>query len=140
VPTVEAGRKVGADFHYERQIRTSNTLAAHSLARLALADGGAALQGLVIDALFVAYFTNGEDVGDHVVLNRVAERTGMADDAVRRSIPLRDQIRHLDETARSSGLNAVPSYLVDGRLLFSGLQDVDGYVQRLTVESKSSRT
>jgi predicted DsbA family dithiol-disulfide isomerase len=54
---VEAGRKVGADFHYERQTRTSSTVAAHRLVRLALADGGSPLQSRVVEALFVAYFT-----------------------------------------------------------------------------------
>jgi predicted DsbA family dithiol-disulfide isomerase len=128
---VEAGRKVGADFHYERQTRTSNTIAAHGLARLAFAEGGRALQTRIVDALFVAYFTDGEDVGDHAVLNRIADEAGMVPDAVRRSLLLHTEVRRLEETVRSSGLNGVPSYLVQGKLLFSGSQDVDGYVRSL---------
>jgi predicted DsbA family dithiol-disulfide isomerase len=31
----------------------------------------------------------------------------------------------------ASGLNGVPSYLFDGQLLWSGSQDIEGYVQRL---------
>ena len=36
---VDAGRTVGADFQYERQTRTSNTLAAHALVRIARVRG-----------------------------------------------------------------------------------------------------
>lgn len=51
---VEAGRRLGAEFNYRLQTRTPNTVAAHALARLARAEGGAALQERVVDALFAA--------------------------------------------------------------------------------------
>ncbi|MFZ0266439.1 DsbA family oxidoreductase [Caulobacter sp.] len=133
---VEIGGKVGADFQYERQTRTSNTLAAHALSRLARVEGGSALQARVMEALFVAYFTNGEDVGDPAVLARIAESEGMAADAVSRSWALRDEVLELEDKAKASGLNGVPSYLIDGELLFSGSQSVEGYVQALTAASR----
>lgn len=129
---VQAGRSVGADFQYDRQTRTSNTLAAHALSRLARIEGGAAMQTRVMEALFVGYFTNGEDVGDPAVLARIAEAAGMAPDAVSRSQALRGEVLQLEEKAKVAGLNGVPSYLIDGELLFSGSQSVDGYVQALT--------
>jgi predicted DsbA family dithiol-disulfide isomerase len=135
---VEVGRAVGADFHYERQTRTANTLAAHALVRLARTEGGPALQARVIEALFVAYFTNGEDVGDREVLARLAEVSGMAADAVTRSIALQDEVREIEERIRGTGLNGVPSYLVDGKMLLSGSQTVDGYVQALTTASSAN--
>ena len=132
---VEAGKGVGADFQYERQTRTSNTLAAHALGRLARVEGGAVLQGRVMEALFVAYFTNGEDVGDPAVLARIAEAAGMEAEAVSRSQRLRGEVLQLEEQARNAGLNGVPSYLIDGELLFSGSQSVDGYVRTLAAAS-----
>lgn len=132
---VEAGRGVGADFHYERQTRTSNTLAAHALVRLARIEGGPALQSRVVEALFVAYFTNGEDVGDLGVLGRLAEASGMSADAVTRSMALQDEVRELEEQSRRTGMNGVPSYVVDGRLFLGGSQTVEGYVQALTTAS-----
>ncbi|MBR1225188.1 DsbA family oxidoreductase [Bradyrhizobium sp. AUGA SZCCT0176] len=128
---VEAGRKVGADFHYERQTRTSSTLAAHRLVRLALVEGGPALQNGVVEALFVAYFTDGQDVGNHAVLAHIAKNAGMSSDAVGRSIYLQDEIRELEAIVRLSGLNGVPSYLLGNNLLFSGSQNVEGYVKSL---------
>lgn len=129
---VEAGKTVGADFQYERQTRTSNTLAAHALARLARVEGGPAQQTRVMEALFAAYFTNGEDVGDPAVLARIAEAAGMAPDAVIRAQTLQGEVLQLEEKAKAAGLNGVPSYLIDGKLLASGSQSVEGYVQMLS--------
>lgn len=128
---VEAGRRLGAEFNYPLQARTPNTVAAHALARLARTEGGAPLQERVVDALFAAYFTNGQDIGDHAVLERIADQAGMGPAAMPRSLPSQAEVRKLDTGIRASGLSGVPSYLVDGTLLFSGSQDVEGYVKRL---------
>jgi len=129
---VEAGRRFGAEFNYQLLTRTPNTVAAHALARLARAEGGAVLQDQVIDALFTAYFTQGKDIGDHAVLERIAEEAGMQPGALRRSLAAHDEIRTLDSEIKSRGLNGVPSYLMDGQLLFSGSQDIQGYVNLLS--------
>ena len=88
-----------------------------------------------MEALFVAYFINGEDVGDLAVLDRIAAATAMADDAVTRSTSLKDEVLKLEEDIKASGLSGVPSYLVDDALLFSGSRSVDGYVQALVAAS-----
>lgn len=128
---VAAGRAVGAVFDYDAQTRTPSTLAAHALSRLAYAEGGSSLQHDVIDALFVAYFAQGRDIGDHAVLDAVAVDSGMSPGAVERSIPLRAEIPRLERAVRDAGITAVPSYMTGGRLLFAGSQDVDGYVRLL---------
>jgi predicted DsbA family dithiol-disulfide isomerase len=101
---VEAGHGVGAVFDYERQSRTSSTLVAHSLSRLAW---------------------------EEAVLDRIALDAGMSAQAVRRSMPLQADVHRLEQAARATGLSAVPSYLVQGKLLFTGSQDVEGYIRRL---------
>lgn len=128
---VEAGRRRGAEIHYELQTRTPNTVAGHALARLARAEGGAVLQERIVDALFAAYFTRGQDIGDHAVLKLIASAAGVVPDAVQRSLQGHAEIRKLDDAIRAMGVNGVPSYLMDGKLLFSGSQDVAGYVERL---------
>jgi predicted DsbA family dithiol-disulfide isomerase len=129
---VEAGKRLGAEFNYQLQSRTPNSVAAHALARLARTEGGAALQERVVDALFAAYFTYGQDISDPGVLERIAEEAGMQPDALRRSLPAHDEIRKLDADIKALGLNGVPSYLMDGELLFSGSRDVQGYVNLLS--------
>ncbi|MBB6187100.1 DsbA family oxidoreductase [Rhodanobacter sp. MP7CTX1] len=128
---VEAGQRTGAEFNYQLQSRTPNTVPAHALARLAYVEGGAALQGRVVEGLFAAYFTHGNDISDQAVLERIADEAGMESGAVNRSLPSHIEVRKLDAEIRSMGLSGVPSYLVNGKLLFSGSQDVEGYVKRL---------
>jgi predicted DsbA family dithiol-disulfide isomerase len=133
---VEYGRQVGAEFDYQIQSRTPNTVAAHALVRLAGAEGGATLQGKVAEALFAGYFTHGKDISNPVELQRIADEAGMAPDAARRSLANHDEVRKIDATLRSRGLSGVPSYLLDGKLLFSGVQDVDTYVKTLASAAK----
>ncbi|MGO4221720.1 DsbA family oxidoreductase [Lysobacter sp. TAF61] len=128
---VEAGKRVGANFDYGKQTRTSNTVTAHALVRLAREEGGAGQQERLVDALFVAYFELGQDIGDHAVLARIAHAVGLREEAVQRAISARDTVRGLAADVLGTGLTGVPSYLVDGKLLWSGSQDVTGYVQRL---------
>jgi predicted DsbA family dithiol-disulfide isomerase len=128
---VEAGRRFGANFDYARQSRTSNTVTAHALVRRAREEGGAELQERLVDALFVAYFEQGQDIGDHAALERVAETVGLRDGALQRALPGRNAVRERATAVLATGLNGVPSYLIDGQLLWSGSQDIEGCVQRL---------
>jgi predicted DsbA family dithiol-disulfide isomerase len=82
--------------------------------------------------LFVAYFTNGEDIGNHIVLDRIAQDAGMQPGALDRSLPSLAEILQLDDSLRTVGVNSVPSYIVDRKLMFSGSNTVDGYVRTLT--------
>jgi predicted DsbA family dithiol-disulfide isomerase len=135
---VDAGRRVGAEFNYQIQTRTPNTVAAHALVKLARSEGGAELQARVVEGLFAGYFTHGKDTGDHDTLEQIAVAAGMAPGAVQRSLSGHADIRKLDAKVKSMGLNGVPSYLVDGRLFFSGSQDVEGYVRHLSNAAKQA--
>jgi predicted DsbA family dithiol-disulfide isomerase len=132
---VEAGRHRGAEINYQLQTRTPNTVAAHALVRLARAEGGAVLQERVVDALFAGYFSYGQDIGDHGVLEQIASKAGMRPGAAQRLLQGQVEVRERDDGIRAMGLSGVPSYLVDGKLLFSGSQDVEGYVERLASAS-----
>ena len=54
-----------SDFRLDLILRTPNTLDAHRLIWLAGREG---VQDAVMEAVFVAYFTQGRDIGDHDVL------------------------------------------------------------------------
>jgi predicted DsbA family dithiol-disulfide isomerase len=132
---VEAGRRRGAEINYQLQKRTPNTVAAHAVVRLARAEGGGVLQERVVDALFAGYFTHGQDIGDHAVLERIAGNAGMRPGALQQALQGQAEVRKSDGAVRAMGLTGVPSYLVDGKLLFSGSQDVEGYVERIASAS-----
>lgn len=129
---VEAGRHVGAEFRYDLQSRTPNTLAAHGLSRLAWDEGGASLQDRLVDRLLAAYFNHGEDIGNTDVLERIAADSGMPHDAVARARSYAAEVSRLESKSRALGINGVPSYLANGHLVLNGSTSVDGYVSAIT--------
>lgn len=120
----QAGADLGISFRFDLIDRTPSTLDSHRLVRWALAEG---VQNEVVDRLFTAYFENGEDVGDHGVLARIAGECGMDESNV--AARLRDDIdlevvRQEDSMARSMGINGVPCFIIDRKYAVSGAQDV----------------
>jgi len=76
-------------------------------------------------ALFQAYWSQGHDIGDPDVLSSVAEEVGLdadaALDAVRGERFL-ERILGSTRVAMESGVNGVPAWVVDGRVLVPGAQ------------------
>lgn len=119
-----AGAQVGIDFHFERIRRTPSTLDSHRLIRWAANDDA---QQEVVQRLFDAYFVNGDDIGDHEVLVRIAGEAGMNAHLVRELLAGDsdlDLVRQEDSVARSMGINGVPCFIIDRKYAVSGAQDV----------------
>jgi predicted DsbA family dithiol-disulfide isomerase len=119
----QAGRASGVDMHPERARRIPNTLDAHRLIHWAGLEGR---QTAVVSALFRAYWTAGQDIGDAAVLAAVAGGAGMDRTAVARLLATdadRDDIAARDADARARGVSAVPTFLIDRRYVVQGAQD-----------------
>src|ERR1035438_1566159 len=71
---VAVGEEEGIHFAFDRIERTPNTLDAHRLIWLADQQDN---QEAVVEALFVAYFTNGRDVSSRQALLDVVARAGL---------------------------------------------------------------
>eukprot|EP01037_Dinobryon_pediforme_P001406 gene1407-1427_t len=112
----QAGTAAGLQFRFDRMERTPNTVPAHRLIRLA---GVAGCQDAVVERLFDAYFHQGEDVGDPLVLASIAAAHNI-DPTALASTAGDAEIRAADEAARRAGLTGVPSFLMEGYFLFSG--------------------
>ncbi len=69
-----AGRGEGIAFNFDRMARTPNTLDAHRVIWLA---GERGVQDAVVEALFLAYFTDGRDLSDRATLADVAAGAGL---------------------------------------------------------------
>src|SRR4051812_31270390 len=69
-----AGRGEGIAFDFDRMARTPNTLDAHRIIWLA---GERGVQDAVVEALFLAYFTDGRDLSDRATLAEVAAGSGL---------------------------------------------------------------
>ena len=116
----EAGAAVGLDIRHALMARTPNTLAAHRTIRLA---GQMGVQDRVVEALFRGYFTEGQDIGDPSTLAELAAAAGLDSDRVRAMLAGEEglaDVRAEDAKARRAGIDGVPSFTMQGHVLFSG--------------------
>ena len=121
----EAGAAVGLTFRYDLIRRTPNTIDAHRVIRMAGRHG---VQGAVVEALFRGYFTEGADIGDHASLAALAGGAGL--DPLEVSAMLageagRQEVLADDRSARSGGLDSVPTFIMENHVLFSGAVPAD---------------
>jgi predicted DsbA family dithiol-disulfide isomerase len=117
----EAGRALGIEFRHERMLRTPNTVKAHRLIRWA--EGP--LQHALLEALFRAYFHLGLDVGDTAVLEDVAAGLGLDAAEFLAGSEHAEQVHAEDAYFRRVGISGVPSFALEGRILFSGAWPAD---------------
>lgn len=125
----EAGAEEGIEFDFDRIPRTPNTLDSHRLIRWAAAAG---VQEAVVEMLFQAYFTDGEDIGDRQVLLRIAEEAnmdrGLVAELLEQGADL-ELIMKEDAMARQMGIQGVPCFIIDRKYVVSGAQDPEVFLQ-----------
>jgi predicted DsbA family dithiol-disulfide isomerase len=92
------------------------------------------VQDAVVESLFRGYFTQGQDVGDINVLLGIATQSGIAKDRVRafiESTDATDVVRRDAQMAIACGISAVPTFIFDGHVLFSGALQPEIMAERL---------
>ena len=112
----------GLPMAVDRIARTPNTRAAH---RLIEAAGRAGCQDAVVDGLFRAYFVDGRDIGNTVTLVEIGAAAGLNADALETLLSGAtgdDEITRQEREAHELGVNGLPAFVFNGRLLFSGAQ------------------
>ncbi len=129
-----AGAVDGLDLRFDRA-RTGNTFDAHRLLHLADASDEPGLQDRLKERLLRATFTEGEPIGDHETLVRLAAEAGL--DAVEaRAVLASDryaaEVRADEAQARAYGITGVPFFVVDGRYGVNGAQPAAALTEVLT--------
>jgi predicted DsbA family dithiol-disulfide isomerase len=127
-PLIAAGKADGVPYQFDKITRTPNTLDAHRLIRWAQAAGR---QPEIVEALFVAYWRDGEDVGDHVFLNRIAKSIGLDVSAELASEKDKDAVLQECIKAQKMGINGVPTFIINQKYGISGAQEVASLVQTI---------
>lgn len=125
----ETAATVGLEFHLERLTRTPSTLNAHRLIRFA---GQKGVQDSVVEALFEGYFCNGANLSDDKVLAELAAEGGLECDEVMALLASesgRKEVVAADRMARNAGIQGVPSFALQGHVLFSGAVPADEMAQ-----------
>jgi predicted DsbA family dithiol-disulfide isomerase len=123
-----AGRAEGIEFAFKRIRRTPNTLRAHRMIRLA-DDKGCAEP--VVEALFQAYFVEGQDIGVTETLGEIAARAGLGRAETReylRGDAGTAEIRSEQQRARRLGIHAVPYFVLERDYAISGAQEPEMFL------------
>ena len=90
------------------------------------------MQDGVVEALFEGYFCNGADIGDDKVLADLGEEGGLDRDEVLAMLAGETGLKEVvaaDRMARNAGIQGVPSFALQGHVLFSGAVPADEMAQ-----------
>src|SRR3569833_433110 len=119
------GAKDGIEFDFAAIRRRPDTLDSHRLIRWAEHAG---VQDEVVERLFIAYFENGEDIGDIRVLADIADLCGMDGVDVAEMLETdtdRALVEREDQIAHEMGVTGVPAMIFGGKLAVSGAREPD---------------
>lgn len=115
----KAAAAAGIDIDLQRIQRMPNTADAHRLLAHASALGNAAQRDELLEKLFAAYFTQGQDIGDNATLLSIAQACGYP------PAPLVNSLRGDAAPFYGPGVasrGGVPTFVFNQRLALSGAQ------------------
>ncbi len=127
------GQDVGFTFSMDKRGRIYNTFDAHRLLHWA-EEEGEGRQLALKEALFKAYFTDGESPGSHEVLARVAGEVGLdmaRAKAILASDEYADAVREREQFYLQQGIHAVPAVIINDKHLISGGQPAEVFERAL---------
>ena len=121
-PLIAAGDELGVPFDFDAVTRTPNTLDAHRLIRW---SHTVERQHETAERLFMAYWSEGQDVSDRDVLARCAGEVGINAEQIRE---LLDSAQDVEETkieiqhAGNIGVTGVPTFILGQSYALVGAQ------------------
>lgn len=122
---IAVGESEGIRFAFDKMKRTPNTVDAHRLVWLAAQYE---CQDAVVEALFRAYFTEGQDISDRQTLVEVVTAAGLdrqATDAMLNSDDGTAAILEGKEMSQRHGVTGVPFLIIDQKIALSGAQPAE---------------
>ena len=114
-------KEVGLDYNFD-DMKTANTTAAHRLAKLAAEQGKAEIYN---ERLMKAYFLEGEAIGRHDVLKRLAKEAELDMEAVQRVLESNQYEEAIEQDiyeAQQIGVRGVPFFVFNNKYGLSGAQ------------------
>lgn len=126
---IAVGKDEGINFAFDRIERTPNTLDAHRLIWLADKEG---VQDAVVEALFLAYFTEGRDISNRQTLADAVAEAGLNRQRIETMLNSEegtDAINMAVEQARRLGVESVPFFVVNNEFTLPGAQSPDTFLE-----------
>lgn len=121
--------------------KRANTVDAHRLLHLALAEGGTTMQGELKEELLAAYFLRTENPADHAALKAAALKAGLDEarvDEVLAGKEFTDEVESDVREAASLGATGVPFFVIDRKYGISGAQPTEVFAQALRQAAQES--
>jgi predicted DsbA family dithiol-disulfide isomerase len=121
---LQMGKGAGIDFNFEKALIT-NTFSAHKLIHLAKKYNKA---NEMEEALFIAHFIDGKNVGDLDTLISLAESLGINKEEVQQALTTEEFDYEINQDileARNNGVSGVPFFILNGKYAVSGAQPVE---------------
>jgi predicted DsbA family dithiol-disulfide isomerase len=123
------GREIGIDFSFDT-VRHANSFDAHRLIGLAASQGHG---DSMATRLFRSYFSDGLLISDRATLSTLADQVGVSGaNDLWTSEAFVEDVRKDEVDAHNLGINGVPAFLIDERVMVSGAQGVDAIVRALS--------
>lgn len=125
------GAAEGVPFNFEAISRRPNSFNAHRLIFWAQGQG----KGIEAkEALFEAYFSKGQDIGDHEVLITIASQVGLDPNIISDLLATDadvDTLREQMQLFRGMGINGVPTYVAHRHMAAQGAETPERLAQFL---------
>ena len=137
---IARGKAIGFEFDLQKRSHFYNTFDAHRLLFWALEQGR---QVALKNLLFKAYFTDGQNPGDHETLVRLAGEAGLSTTRARQVLATQEfarEVRELESFYLERGVTSVPAMVLNGRQVVSGSQSVGEYEQVLRQMARQCAT
>jgi predicted DsbA family dithiol-disulfide isomerase len=130
-PLIAAGKEDGVPYAFDKITRTPSSMNAHRLIRWAHLIGS---QRTVKEALFMAYWSWGQDISNIEVLKTIAVVNGLNGPEIAEELATdRDKKEVLEEAqlAQQIGVTGVPTFVVNRKYGATGAQPVEALVALL---------
>lgn len=130
-PLIAAGKEDGVPYHFDKITRTPSSMNAHRLLRWAHAAGA---QHGVMEALFMAYWSWGQDISNIDVLRTIAIVNGFNGPDVTKHLASdldRQEVLTEAQSAQQVGVTGVPTFIVNKKYGMVGAQPVSAIVEML---------
>lgn len=132
-----AGEEEEIPFAFDKIQRTPNTFAAHRLVWYAAQQRK---QDQVVEALFHAYFIEGQNIGDLNIIAHAAVEVGLdrtETEAFLASDKGAVEVKAEEAIGRRLGISGVPYFVFNGRIAISGAQPPDIFVSAIQEAEKA---
>ncbi|MGO0061520.1 DsbA family oxidoreductase [Brevibacillus fluminis] len=124
----QAGERVGVPFRFDRVEFKPNTLLSHNLIKVT----PEAQQTQMVDAIYRAYFEDGQDIGNLDVLVTIAREQGFDPETVRVQVANEAKQKEIEadlHLARELQITGVPFFVIDEKLALSGAHPVENFLK-----------